>query len=268
MSGSRDIKVHKQALDKFMQATSCARVFLDKYEKDPDNLNSNDLLILFYALECLKQQLRDGCKSTMIRSEAEALCDRLETIVNLLQVIDWDSIKHRTDTKTSWEYAARVFGKSFENAKKSRNSVKRKLFWKRLAKSLVIGGIAIVSMLPTANVIAIGIGAACFGGGAYTIFRIDDKAHLHRIGFIYPYCIYNDELFTNMMQYVYGVCTGIYNNHSIWGYLMPGCPREKQIKEDMEYIKCTGVVELNSENYKEVLTVYARMLYEISDGVE
>lgn len=268
MSSSKDIKVHRQALDKFMQATSCARVFLDKYEKDPDNLNSNDILILFYALECLRQQLRDGCKSTMIRNEAEALYARLEAIVSLLQVIDWDSIKHRTDTKTSWEYAARVFGKSFENAKKSRNSVKRKLFWKRFAKSLAVGGIGMVSLLPTASIIAMGIGAACFGGITYIFLRADDESHLHRIGFIYPYCIYNDELFTNMMQYVYGVCTGIYNNHSIWGYLMPGCPREKQIKEDMEYIKCTGVVELNSENYKEVLTVYARMLYEISDGVE
>lgn len=59
---------------------------------------------------------------------------------------------------------------SFEKVKKSRNSVKRTLFWKRFAKSLVVSGIAIVSMLPTANVIAIGIGAACFGGGAYTIF--------------------------------------------------------------------------------------------------
>ena len=268
MGDSKSIKVHGKALDRFMQATSCAEIFLDKYEKDPDNLTSNDILILFYALECLRQQLRDGCKSTMIRNEAEALYARLEAIVSLLQVIDWDNIRYRTDTKTSWKYAARVFGKSFEEAKQSRNDVKHTLFWKRFAKSLAVGGIGMVSLLPTASIIAMGIGAACFGGITYIFLRADDESHLHRIGLIYPYCIYNDNLFTNMMQYVYGVCTGIYNTSDIGSYMIPGCPQEKQLKEDMEYIRCTGVKELNSENYRDVLTVYARMLYEISDNIK
>ena len=239
MGDSKSIKVHGKALDRFMQATSCAEIFLDKYEKDPDNLTSNDILILFYALECLRQQLRDGCKSTMIRNEAEALYARLEAIVSLLQVIDWDNIRYRTDTKTSWKYAARVFGKSFEEAKQSRNDVKHTLFWKRFAKSLAVGGIGMVSLLPTASIIAMGIGAACFGGITYIFLRADDESHLHRIGLIYPYCIYNTS--------------------GIGSYMMTGCPQEKQLKEDMEYIRCTGVKELNSENYRDVLTVNDRM---------
>ena len=48
MGDSKSIKVHGKALDRFMQATSCAEIFLDKYEKDPDNLTSNDILILFF----------------------------------------------------------------------------------------------------------------------------------------------------------------------------------------------------------------------------